>query len=37
MGEGELLEYGNPQALIDDEKSNFHKLWAEHEHNVQKE
>jgi len=32
MGQGKLLEFGNPQALIDNEKSNFHKLWAEHEH-----
>ena len=32
MGQGQLLEFGNPQALIDDTNSNFHKLCAEHEH-----
>ena len=35
MGEGELLEYGNPQSLID-EKGHFHKLWNEHEHGTKR-
>jgi len=32
MGDGKVLEFDNPQTLIDDEKSHFHKLWMEHEH-----
>jgi len=36
MGQGQLLEFGNPQALIDDENGHFHKLWSEHEHGTKK-
>ena len=36
MGEGQLLEFDNPKALIHDEKSHFHKLWSELEHDTKK-
>ena len=32
MGNGKVLEFDKPQDLIDDEKSQFHKLWMEYEH-----
>jgi len=32
MGQGKLLEFDKPQALIDDNTTNFHKLWMEYEH-----
>ncbi len=31
MGGGRMLEFDEPQKLIQNEKSHFHKLWKEHE------
>jgi len=36
MGQGKLLEFDHPQTLIADEKSSFHKLWAEHDQGTNK-
>ena len=32
MGAGEVLEFDKPQTLVENETSNFHKLWMEYEH-----